>query len=215
MVTTLYLVRHGVTVGGEERRYKGSIDVPLAPEGLVQARSTGYFLQQEIARHNANGQADSGAVMLYTSPLSRARKTAEAISECFGVLPVVHDDLRERHFGVWEGLSFNEIRERYRNAFQAWADNPLEHTPTGGESTRDIERRTAGVLDKLLEEHQGKSVIVVAHGGVNRVLICRIMGLPLEHIFRIEQDNAAVSIIEFWEDYPVLKLMNYSPWKYA
>ena len=64
------------------------------------------------------------------------------------------------------------------------------------------------------EEVLHSAAAIVAHGGVNRVILCNIMGLPLEHIFRIEQDNAAVNIIEFWEAYPVIKLLNYSPAKH-
>jgi len=218
MVTTLYLVRHGVTVGGEQRRYKGSIDVPLSEEGWAQAEKSAEFIRGDIQRRTEKAHQDdrtpSQLSAVYASPLSRAFRTAEAICAPLGMHPVVYPDLRERHFGVWEGMTFSEIKEQYPEEFSAWAHNPLDHAPTGGETTREVESRCIRALNDLLERHKGQSLILVAHGGVNRVILCNIMGLPLEHIFRIEQDNAAVNIIEFWEAYPVIKLLNYSPAKH-
>ncbi|HSW65090.1 MAG TPA: histidine phosphatase family protein [Dissulfurispiraceae bacterium] len=218
MVTTLYLVRHGVTVGGEERRYKGSIDVPLSEEGMVQAQKTAGFIAEELARRAIHSEKDGHSASklqaVYSSPLIRAQRTAEKICEPHGLAPVLHPDLRERHFGVWEGMSFTEIKEHYPEEFGAWARNPLDHAPREGETTREVETRAVRALSMILQRHKGHSLAIVAHGGLNRVMLCHIMGLPLEHIFRIEQDNAAVSIIEFWEAYPVVKLLNYSPAKY-
>lgn len=218
MVTTLYLIRHGVTVGGEQRRYKGSIDVPLSDEGWEQAQKTAAFICSDVARRAAKaeqeGHAPSRLKAIYASPLSRALRTAEAICAPLGMHPFVYPDLRERHFGVWEGMTFSEIKEQYPEEFSAWAHNPLDHAPTGGETTREVETRCVKAMHEILDRHKGESLAIVAHGGVNRVMLCNIMGLPLEHIFRIEQDNAAVSIIEFWEAYPVVKLLNYSPAKH-
>lgn len=219
MVTTLYLVRHGVTVGGEERRYKGSIDVPLSDEGVAQAQKTAGFIAEELARRTLSAEKDgcsaSKLQAVYSSPLRRAQKTAEKICEPHGLSPVIHPDLRERHFGIWEGLSFSEIQERFPDEFRAWARNPVDHSPVGGETTREVEARAVSALSLILKLHAGHSLAVVAHGGLNRVMLCHIMGVPLEHVFRIEQDTAAVSIIEFWEEYPVIKLLNYSPAKYG
>lgn len=218
MVTTLYLVRHGVTVGGEQRRYKGSIDVPLSDEGWEQAQKTAAFICSDVERRAAKaeeeGHVPSRLEAIYASPLSRALRTAEAICAPCAMHPVVNPDLRERHFGIWEGMTFSEIKEQYPEEFRAWARNPLDHAPVGGETTREVETRCVRVMHDLIERHKGRSLAIVAHGGVNRVILCNIMGLPLEHIFRIEQDNAAVNIIEFWEAYPVIKLLNYSPAKH-
>jgi broad specificity phosphatase PhoE len=218
MVTTLYLVRHGITVGSEERRYKGSIDVPLSDEGFIQAQKTARFIADEHARRairaEKDGHAPSTLQAVYSSPLSRAHRSAEALCAPHGLNPVVCPDLRERHFGIWEGMSFNEIKEQYPEEFRAWARNPLDHAPMGGETTREVEARAVRALALLLDRHKGHAFAIVAHGGLNRVILCHVMGLPLEHIFRIEQDNAAVNVIEFWEAYPVIKLLNFSPAKY-
>lgn len=229
MVTTLYLIRHGETEGGEVRRYKGSLDVPLSVRGLEQAERTARFLFSHSATarlsqgmsylkdvHNTpvNDAAEGGApaiAAVYCSPLSRAVKGAEAIAKPHGLTPGIVPELRERSFGIWEGLSFTEIKERYPAEFEAWASNPLRYSPIGGESTIEVRDRAVGALEALLSRHAGESIAVVAHGGVNRIALCHYLGIPLENLFRIEQNFSAVNIIEFWERYPVVKALNVVP----
>jgi broad specificity phosphatase PhoE len=120
-------------------------------------------------------------------------------------------ELRERHFGIWEGMTLNEISERYPDEFRAWAANPLEHSPTGGESTLQVRDRLIPAYEEIIARHPGESIAIAGHGGVNRIVLCHILGIPLEHIFRVEQDNAAVNIVNFYDKYPVVRLMNGGP----
>lgn len=213
MVTTLYLIRHGETEGSETRRYKGSIDVALSEKGIGQIEKTAAFV---AARVSGQGEQDKAHKLtaVYSSPLIRALKSSEIIAEPYDVKPVVVSDLRERHFGIWEGLSFDEIKERHPEEFRAWADNPLKHSPMGGETTIEVKERVIMALEKILNAHGTRSqeghesIAIVAHGGVNRIILCHLMAIPLENIFRIEQDCGAVNIIEFWDEYPVVKLVN-------
>ena len=145
---------------------------------------------------------------VYTSNLSRALRSAEIIAEPYGLKPFEIPDLRERSFGVWEGMTFSEIKEKYPAEFEAWADNPLRYSPIKGESTIKVKDRTIPSLTKILDNHKGQNIAVVAHGGVNRIILCHFLGIPLENIFRIEQDYAAVNIVELWDKYPVVKLIN-------
>ena len=215
MVTTLYLIRHGETEGSETKRYKGSIDVPMSKNGIEQIRKTSAFISAEVRKHKGsevtselpNFQA-SKLTAVYCSPLSRALKSAEIIAEPHGLKPVAIEDLRERSFGIWEGMTFTEIKENYPQEFEAWAGNPLRYSPIDGESTLEVRDRAVKAVDNLLSNHNSEHIAIVAHGGVNRIILCHIMGIPLENIFRIEQDFAAVNIIEFWEKYPVVKLIN-------
>jgi broad specificity phosphatase PhoE len=232
MVTTLYLVRHGETEGSDVKRYKGSIDVPLSATGEVQMRGTSAFILGHLRRsreassrsylrdvHGEGGasrqvsrvEPQDGSPLLtavYSSHLSRSKRSAEVVAEAFGLTPIMAADFRERHFGIWEGMSFLEIRDRHPGEFDAWASNPLEHSPPGGESTLEVRERVSAALASILAGHAGEKIAVIGHGGVNRIILCEIMGLPLEHMFRIEQDWACVNIIEFWERYPVVKLLN-------
>ncbi|HMK60626.1 MAG TPA: histidine phosphatase family protein [Dissulfurispiraceae bacterium] len=204
MVTTLYLIRHGATVGSEEKRYKGSIDVPMSEQGIEQIKRTADFIRSIIG--------DTQLSTVYSSPLSRAIRSAEILAQPFGLTPTVVPDFRERHFGKWEGMTFDEIRQQYPDEFEAWARDPLNHQPFGGESTAAVRDRAVMALEQVLSSHNdGGGIAIAAHGGINRVILCHVMNIPLEHIFRLEQGYGAVNIISFHDKYPVVKLLNGGP----
>lgn len=196
MVTTLYLIRHGETEGAEIKRYKGHLDVQLSTNGIEQITKVSKFLGSNTLD------------VIYTSSLSRACKSAEIIAKTQKVQPVILPNLRERHFGTWEGMTFDEIKEKYPKEFEQWAHNPFKFSPVGGESTLEVKERALPVIESILEKHKGQKIAVVSHGGITRIALCHFLGMPLENIFRIEQNFAAVNIIEFWENYPVIKLIN-------
>ena len=205
MVTTLYLVRHGSIEAGGTKRYYGSMDVPLLEEGVEQMKAT----RRLIARYLAElVSAKQQLTAVYCSDLQRAVRSAEIIAELNGLVPMQVPALRERNFGVWEGMTFTEIKEKYPLEFDAWAGNPVRYNPIGGESTLDVGLRVTRAAENIVASHSGENIAIVAHGGVNRIILCEIMGIPLENIFRIEQEYAAVNIIEFWDKYPVVKLLN-------
>ncbi len=257
MVTTLYLIRHGETEGSDARRYKGSIDVPLSENGVEQIELVSEYVVQHCSKGSNSlnppsppfdkGGPGGFLSAVYCSPLIRALKSAEIIAKPFGIKPAVIPDLRERSFGIWEGMSFDEISEKYPEEFKAWADNPMKFSPMQGENTLEVRDRVVKALDKILEDRgqgvkgsRGKTnnslessnleaslreeslrprtlesfsaenIAIVAHGGVNRIMLCHLLGVPLENIFRIEQNFAALNIIEFWDKYPVVKLINYT-----
>ncbi len=195
----LYLVRHGETEGAEAKRYKGSIDVPLSENGINHMQALAVHLRTTVF-----------IKAVYSSDLIRSKKSAEILSEPFGLLPVVVEDLREWNFGNWEGMSFSEVEEKYPVEFKAWAGDPSKHGPVGGESTIEVQERVVKAVDRIFSEHLDEDIVIVAHGGVNRLLLCEFLGIPLENIFRIEQDFGALNIIEFNEGYPSAKLLNFS-----
>lgn len=201
MVTTLYLIRHGETEGGEVRRYKGTIDVPLSEIGVRQMEQVSKYIVEKGGK---------GGLMsaVYCSDLTRAIRSAEIVAEPHSLKPVIISSLRERNFGLWEGMSFDEIMEKYPLEFDAWAGNPLKFSPMEGESTLAMRDRVIQAMSEIMENHNKENIAIVAHGGVNRIILCHILGIPLENIFRIEQDYGALNIIEFWDKYPVVKLLN-------
>ncbi len=201
MVTKVYLIRHGETEGADSRRYKGHIDVPLSEKGIEQVKRLSRYLSR-------NSSSDAGVKAVYASGLSRAVKSAEIIAEPYALAPVIVEGLKERNFGVWEGMSFDEIKEKYPDAFDAWAKNPLKFSPMEGESTLDVKVRALSAFNEIVNKHKGDTIALVAHGGINRVILCDLLGVPLENIFRIEQDFAALNSIELW-DYPVIRCINY------
>jgi len=206
-MTTVYLIRHGQTEGSGEKRYKGHIDVPLSAEGVEQARRLAGYLSglTENGGHPAGGLHG-----VFSSDLSRAVRTAEIVASRFGLGVEIMPEFRERHFGRWEGMTWDEIREAYPAEFRAWADNPLEFSPVGGESTIEVRERVMPAFYRLIWKNEGRHIALVAHGGVNRIILCDILGIPLEHIFRVEQDFAGLNIIQFHGDVPVVKMLNFT-----
>ena len=143
MLTKLYLIRHGETEGAETRRYKGHIDVPLSENGIRQIRKLSEYIIEN---------SPPGLSSVYCSDLSRAVKSAEIIAEPFGGKPVILKGLKERNFGEWEGMSFEEIEEKYPHDFKAWAENPLRFSPLNGETTVEVRDRAMMALDLILKK---------------------------------------------------------------
>lgn len=225
MLTHLYLIRHGETEGAETRRYKGHLDVPLSDNGVQQMKRLAGFIAG-AGLGACPGQPHrivptKTLTAVYCSDLSRAIKSAEIIAEPHGLKPVIIPGLRERSFGVWEGMSFDEIRQKWPDAFNSWAANPLKYSPMEGESTIEVRDRVMNTLNGILNGRAGEekgpaasdgetNIAIVSHGGVNRVLICELLGIPLEDIFRVDQDFGCLNVIELWDNYPIAKLINFT-----
>lgn len=145
---------------------------------------------------------------IYCSDLQRAVMSATIVAQDTGLTPEKEPALRERDFGRWEGLGYSEILARYPVDCQAWQEDPVGFAPETGESLEAVRARTLPAFSRIMARHQGETIAVVAHGGVNRILLCECLGIPLTHIFRIEQDPAGLNIIEYWDDFAVVKLLN-------
>jgi len=179
-------------------------DIHKSPDDSTEEQSC----EPQAATSDLQNCRASRLQAVYTSNLRRAVRSAGIIAEPYGLKPVEMPGLRERSFGVWEGMTFTEIEEKYPAEFKAWANDPLRYSPVNGESTIEVKKRIMPSLVRILDNHKGDNIAVVAHGGVNRIILCHFLGTPLENIFRIEQDYAAVSVVELWEKYPVVKLIN-------
>ena len=153
--TKLCLIRHGETSWNTERRLQGHTDIPLNTKGVLQAR------QMAQALKNTKLFFD----VLYTSDLKRAADTANAIVELFGVEARVDSALRERHFGALQGLTIQEAQLLQPVIWQAHITRDLEHDLEGGESIAQFALRVQTALDKIQEQHSGKTILLVSHGG--------------------------------------------------
>lgn len=196
MATKLILVRHGETDWNKESRFQGNQDIALNKKGEAQA--------QKLADRLADEKID----LIYSSNLGRAHTTAKIIAQEHNLEVGVRANLQEIDFGVWEGLTFAEINEQYSKEFSAWKDNPNEMKPKDGESLKEVEKRAVKAMNELLEEHDGKTILVAAHGGVNRVVISNFLGMPLDKCWRLNQDNTAVNIINISQTEVVLEKFN-------
>lgn len=186
--TTLLLLRHGETALTPEKRLSGSggSDPALSEAGRRQAEAAGRRL---VAR---------GAVQaVVSSPLRRAQQTAETAARRLGLEVRVDEGLTEADFGVWEGLTFAEVRERYPDEMAAWLASP-EAVPGGtGETFTAVARRAALARDRLLARYEGQTVLVVSHVGVLRTLIRLALGAPPESLFRMELSAASLSAVAY------------------
>jgi broad specificity phosphatase PhoE len=190
--TTTLLLRHGQTALSVERRFAGRGDIPLTDIGLRQAAAA-------AARLAARSDID----LVICSPLSRTRRTAEAVAAATGAALLVDDDLAETDFGDWEGLTFAEVLGRWPDEMSAWMAS-VDKAPPGGESLADAARRALAALDRMLAEHQGKKLVVVSHVTPIKTIICRAVLAPPAALFRIHLDVASLSEADWFADGPAL-----------
>ena len=182
----ILLARHGETPWNAEGRYQGQIDIPLSPVGEAQAAALGQRLRElPITRAVA-------------SPLSRARRTAELAlgAERAGMLET-DADVQEIAHGEWEGLLASEIHEKDPARLRAWREEPETVMMPGGESLRQVLDRSwrglARAMDGLGEDD---TLLLVAHDAVNRVLLCRVLGIPLSRLWSFRQAPATLNLLE-------------------
>ena len=190
--TTLILVRHGVTVHTESRKFSGGLggrNPGLTDEGRAQARATADWLAP---------LADEIDVVI-SSPVRRTLETAEVIAARLGTTFVTEDGLAEMEFGTWEGMTFAEVRESYPDDLDAWLGS-VDTGPGGGESLREVEKRVLATLDRLVCQHAGKTVLAVSHVTPIKVLVAHVMGAPLESVHRMELAPASVTVVSFFDD---------------
>lgn len=153
--TRICLVRHGETTWNAEKRIQGQIDIGLNAAGLVQAQAAANWL---------TGQP---VTALYSSDLLRARQTAERIAARLNLLPKFRPAFRERRYGFFEGLTYDESRARYPADYHSFETRDPEFViPFGGESLQQLSARVSDGLSQLVAEHFGEMIVVVTHGGV-------------------------------------------------
>lgn len=181
-MSEVYLVRHGEITQSSPRRFVGRTDLPLTDHGREQMAGVARFL------------AGRGVGRLLCSPLARCVESAGIVGAALGLVPETMPDLREISLGSWEGLSVDEVRERFPGRYEARGRNLAGFRPPGGESFADVQRRAWPVFE-LATADLDEPLAMVAHGGVNRVLLCRILGMPLENLFRLEQHYACVNVL--------------------
>jgi alpha-ribazole phosphatase len=194
----IYLLRHGAVDRGEEKRFVGQIDLPLSPEGLDQAR----WWQRKLAATAFEG--------IYCSDLVRAERTAHIIGEGKERRVEVMTELREIHLGEWDGLSMADVRNRFPDEWRKRGESLVSYHPPGGESFSELYRRVVPVFERILEPLEGNALIV-GHAGVNRMILCHVLGIPLENLFRLGQDYGGLNMIDHQRDSLCVIKMNFCP----
>jgi probable phosphoglycerate mutase len=182
----ILLVRHGETPWNREGRYQGRTDIPLSEAGQTQVRALGQRLAH-VPIHRA-----------YASPLSRAKNTAEAILAGREVALWLEAGLLEISHGEWEGKLATDVELSHAEMFGVWRTAPGRHSPAGpgAETLGDVETRAWQVLEKACRDlGENDTALIAAHDAVNRVILCRVLGLPLERVWSFRQAPASLNVL--------------------
>ncbi|GAA4818205.1 bifunctional RNase H/acid phosphatase [Tomitella cavernea] len=184
----MVLLRHGQTSLSVERRYSGRGDAPLTETGLSQAASA-------ARRIGARGGIDA----VVSSPLARARSTAEAAAASLGVPVGIDEDLIETDFGDWEGLTFREAAEQYPALHARWLGDPTV-APPNGESFTQVADRVARAHARVAAEHPGETVLVVSHVTPIKLVLRAALDVGYPLLYKLHLDLASLSVAEFYPD---------------
>ncbi|TDI43612.1 MAG: histidine phosphatase family protein [Acidobacteria bacterium] len=181
----LLLIRHGEPEASARGRCYGKLDVGLSANGHAQMARLGEALE--------SASIDA----FYASPRRRALESVERL----GGKPIVEPRLAEINFGELEGLTYDEAAERYPRIYEEWMRAPTEVHFPGGESFTDMRQRVLEVVSEIREARKEQTVAIVSHGGVNRIVLAKALGIESRAIFRMEQSYAGMSVIDEYDEY--------------
>jgi broad specificity phosphatase PhoE len=195
--TRLFLVRHGETAENRRMRYLGISDAPLTDLGMQQACKVADALSQFPMR------------MVVSSPLRRAADTAARIQESCRAEIRLDARLAEGSFGRWEGRTRDEVLNLGEQDAALLARWELDSScsPPGGESIESVQKRVRSIVEELIEEYAGNSIVLVSHVGPIKALLAAVLDIPLQATRRLFLDPATISIVE-WGPNPLLRLFN-------
>ena len=195
-MSRLLLVRHGDIATDNTERFWGQTDITLNETGILQ--------MEHLAERLSGEPIDE----IYSSDLSRAFKSAEIIASRHNLTITTSEKLREIHFGDIEGLTFEDVDRRYPELSKSWSDNDLQFRFPNGESLAELEQRITGFLADIALFNRDRTILIVSHGGLLRMLICHVLGLDLKHWKQLCLDKASPSIVDTYPETALLSLLN-------
>ena len=185
MTTRLYLVRHGATPLTAENRFSGDVGVDLSPEGRAQVVGLAARLEHDPIS------------AIYCSPLSRAVETARILAGPHGLDPIPEEGLKEISHGRWEGLTRQEVEERFGDEYASWEADPFTFAPVGGESGVAVLARALPAARRIIAGHDGETILVVSHKATLRLLLCALLGIdPRGYRDRLDQSPACLNVVD-------------------
>ena len=182
--TRLFLVRHAQSTWNDSERIQGQLDPPLSEFGRRQAER----LAERLAERKWAG--------FYSSDLKRATETAQPLADRINCRPVEVPELREIDLGEWEGLTRQEVVDRYPREWKAWVEQPDYDLVPGGEGARRFEERVTRALDDIFSRHPSGDVLVVTHGGVIQVALGQVVGRSTHGFFPFRTDNTSITVLD-------------------
>lgn len=199
--TKVYLLRHGETeIYDGEFVFSGHVDLDVTKKGEEQ-----LALQAERLKSRPIKK-------VYASDLQRSYKGAKAIAAPLSVEVVQDARFKEICSGRWDGLTYSQVAERYPEEFELRYEDLVNfRIKEGGENLLDAKARAMAALYDIVDRHKGEEIALVAHGGINRVILSETLGLDLKNILRLEQDFGCLNIIEFYDSTALVRLINQRP----
>lgn len=195
-MTRIYLARHGTTEWNQEEIFRGRVDIKLNATGRAEAQALAdYFRPIPL-------QA------IYSSPLSRAWETAQAVANGRKLEVILDPAFIDIDFGEWHGLPLKEVREKYSSLYRAWREEPQTITFPQGENLEQVRKRAWDGLQAIIQKHLDQIILIIAHRVVTKVLICAVLGLDNSHFWQIKQDPTAINCFEFHRGNLVVSLIN-------
>ncbi len=196
-ISTHYiLIRHGETDWNKEDRFRGRSDIGLNATGLSQA--------QQIAQRFLTRKIDA----VYSSPLPRALETAAPLAASHNLQVEPSADLLDIDYGSWEGLSAEEAQAKNPELWETWLKTPGKVRFPGGESIRQVRNRIENALRALSEDHLGETIVLVSHRVTCHVILCYVLGLSNDALWRVRQDVACVNMFKERDGHFTVTLMN-------
>ena len=186
--TLIILVRHGECEGNVKGVFRGRTDFPLNKRGLVQAQDLAQELRSFPIKY------------VYTSPLSRARQTAEAIAQQCRTEIKVEEQFNNIELGSWEGHFKKEIAKLYPKEWELWVNNPEKLKVEDMETLSDVQKRAKACLDNLVSKHNGETLAVVTHRAVLKPLIAACLNIASPYFWKIHLDTASYSLLSYKKD---------------
>lgn len=184
-MTLFYLVRHGETDWNREEVFRGRFDVPLNDRGRQEAQAAAQRL------------AAAGLAAVYTSPLARARETAEIVARAASVEAYVEEAFVDMDFGDWQGLPLTEVEKRYPELYETWRATPAEARIPGAESLTAVGKRAVAAVTVLAGRFPEEVLCIVTHRVVSKLVMAWALGLDEGAFWRIRQDTACVNAFAY------------------
>jgi probable phosphoglycerate mutase len=198
--TTLIMVRHGRTAFTEAKRFSGAggEDPPLSALGLEDAARAAQAINALGAENSPLPDVEPPSVVI-SSPLQRCRQTGGAIAERCGLDLVVEKEWEEIAFGVWDGLTFAQIAERWPAELARWQGS-VDFAPEGAETVEAFQDRITAVLSRTLDQYRGKTILISTHTTPVRSVVASALDAGARALWRLRVAPASISVVRYWGD---------------
>lgn len=194
----IIFVRHGEPDESARGRCYGKSDIGLSENGRRQIWQTAGWLEKFDVK------------AIYASPRVRATESARIIAEKFGLIVKTENRFAEMDFGDFEGLTYDAVKELYPDLYECWMNTPTKVEFPNGGSFPKMRKEVLEAVNDLKKIHAGETVAVVSHGGVNRIVLSSVLELRDENLFRLEQNYACANVVDFYGDFPVVRIINHN-----